>query len=99
MLELMARLDAGSLSRLCRTSKGFYVYGMHEDTWRALTLTELEGRFTFHGTWRATYLASHPTWQAQLRGGSDAAFAAGEPICAHSGMQNVECRMENVDGW
>jgi len=70
MLDLVGGLDAAVLSLLCRTSKGFYIYGMHEDTWRALTLTELEGRFLFQGSWRATYLTSHPAWQARLEGRS-----------------------------
>ncbi|KAJ1981371.1 hypothetical protein H4R34_002100 [Dimargaris verticillata] len=56
---LESELIATDLANLQRVSKGFYAFARHEDLWRALTLKDFGGAFTFCSTWRQTYRHCH----------------------------------------
>lgn len=65
MLDIARELPAVALGRLTRASRAGYVFGMHEDLWRTLTLQELQGKFRFKGTWKDTFLQCSPSLNAQ----------------------------------
>ena len=105
ILEIASELDARGLSMLAATSRGSYVFAMHEDLWRTLTLSDLQGRFHFQGTWKTTYLASHPSSKHLLRCTSRAITVKGfysdllfmPWMYASMGIDSSWLEVENID--
>ncbi|OAY82302.1 F-box protein [Ananas comosus] len=55
LLDVLGLLRGRDLAVLSSVSKSLYVFSTHEPLWRNLVLDELEGRFSFAGSWRSTY--------------------------------------------
>ncbi|RPB19810.1 Clavaminate synthase-like protein, partial [Terfezia boudieri ATCC MYA-4762] len=62
IIQLLSYLDAKSLLALGSTSKGLYAFCRWDELWKDLFVNSSpRQRFTWHGTWRTTYLNRPPT--------------------------------------
>jgi len=53
LLEVLGLVDDGrTLGHLACASQAAYAFAVHDDLYRALVLTQLEGRWHFHHNWR-----------------------------------------------
>ncbi|KAJ0981728.1 hypothetical protein J5N97_009983 [Dioscorea zingiberensis] len=67
LLDILALLPAGDLSRLAAVSKSLYVFSTHDPLWRNLVLRDLKGDFLFNGSWRSTYSGLLPHSSVSIR--------------------------------
>lgn len=58
LLDILGFLGASNLGVLATVSKSLYVFTNHEPLWRNLVLDNLNGHFSFTGSWKSTYVAS-----------------------------------------
>lgn len=102
ILEILGLLDAKSLGRLAMASRALYVFSNQDSLWRALVLDQLNGRFSFKGCWKSTYIAAH--WpmhvlpQVPLKVSnfySDYLFQSW--LCASLEMKREWLEVDNVD--
>ncbi|KAJ1973552.1 hypothetical protein H4R35_004059 [Dimargaris xerosporica] len=95
---LESELTAIDLANLQRVSKGFYAFARHEDLWRALTLQDFGGAFTFCFTWRQTYRHSHVRkhlCQCSCQDNSDSENHEAHTACTQRYLQaNTQIRLD-----
>lgn len=101
IIDILAFLDANSLSVLSVCSKSLYVFSTHDPLWRNLTLDVLKGDFDFNGSWRSTFVTNCgykyvPCSKFRVRNFySDYLFQSW--LCANLEMKYVWLDRDNID--
>ncbi|GLJ18829.1 hypothetical protein SUGI_0336390 [Cryptomeria japonica] len=105
VMDVLGFLDAKDLCHLALVSKAFYVFSNQESLWRTLVLHQLKGNFSFQGSWKSTYIATHcpfssssPTLMSHFKVSnfySDYLFQSW--LCANLEMKQEWLEVDNIE--
>lgn len=52
VLGVLEHMEAADLARLAMVSRACFAFAFHDELWRAIVLTQMEGTWKFHQNWR-----------------------------------------------